>query len=141
MNNGVVEVLIVEDNRADVKLVEEALNEAGLPLDTSAVSGGEEALAYLRSEGRYANALRPDLVIVDLHLPGMSGMEFLDAADERIKGAQIVILSGSPEPVGEDIHMRHRRMMKPGTGEEFDAMVGAFKEILIELREVKKNNG
>lgn len=122
------EVLIVEDNRADARLVEEVLRDTGATLSIHAVSRGEEALALLRAEGRTGS--RPGLIILDLHMPGMNGQEFLELADEYIRDVEVVVLSGSPETAGSPINRPHRRMVKPGTADEFEAMVSSFKEIL-----------
>src|SRR5262245_21069459 len=61
-----IEVLLVEDNPGDVRLTQEALREGKVRNHLSVVSDGVEALAYLRREGRYTQALRPDLILLDL---------------------------------------------------------------------------
>lgn len=125
-----MEVLIVEDNRADAKLVEEVLKDTGEHLEIHSFSRGEEALAFLRGEGPEGGAPRPGLVVLDLHMPGMSGQEFLEHAGERLKGIEVVILSGEPDAAGSSIQGPHRRMVKPGTADEFESMVSSFKDIL-----------
>lgn len=72
-----VEILLVEDNPGDVRLVEEALKEGRLPLRLTVVSDGEEAMSYLRREGRYRDVVMPDLVLLDLNLPKKDGREVL----------------------------------------------------------------
>ena len=62
-------VLLDEDNEADVRLTREALREAGETVRLSAVGDGEQALAYLRRQGGFTEAPRPDLVLLDLTLP------------------------------------------------------------------------
>ncbi len=122
------EVLIVEDNRADARLVEEVLKDTGAPLTIRVFPRGEDALAFLKAD-RPANAPRPALVILDLHMPGMSGREFLELAGEHLENIEIVILSGTPDAAGS-IQRPHRRMTKPGTADEFESMVASFREIL-----------
>jgi chemotaxis family two-component system response regulator Rcp1 len=70
-----VEILLVEDNPADIRLAREALKEWKLNNALHVVMDGEEALAYLRREGKYADASRPDMLLLDLNLPKMDGSE------------------------------------------------------------------
>ena len=130
MTGEKVEVLIVEDNRADARLVEEVLKDTGTPLTVHTFSRGEDALSFLTSEDRGPGVPRPALVILDLHLPGMNGQEFLELAGERLEDIEVVILSGAPDAAGSSIQRPHRRMMKPGTADEFESMVASFREIL-----------
>jgi len=92
-----MEVLLVEDNPADVRLTEEALREGTVPLHLSVTPDGEEALAFLRHEGRYAAAPRPDLVLLDLNLPRLDGHAVLAAlkADPSLRRIPVVVLSTS----------------------------------------------
>lgn len=129
MTDEKVEVLVIEDNRADARLVEEVLKDTGEALTIRTFSRGEEALAFLRGEGP-GGAPRPGLVILDLHMPGMNGQEFLEMADEHLKDIEVVILSGAPDAAGGSISRPHRRMVKPGTADEFESMVVSFREIL-----------
>jgi len=92
-----VEILMVDDDDVDAGLVRDALK--GLPLGHSFnwVPGGEEALAYLRGQGPYAGALRPDLVILDLNMPGMDGRQVLREikSDADLKTIPVVIMTTS----------------------------------------------
>jgi two-component system, chemotaxis family, response regulator Rcp1 len=73
MGQKSVEILIVEDNQADVFLTYTALRDAQVTNKISVVTNGEEALAYLRHEGKYGDAARPDIIFLDLNLPRMNG--------------------------------------------------------------------
>jgi len=97
MTQTAMEVLLVEDNPADVRLTEEALREGTVPLHLSVTPDGEEALAFLRREGRYAAAPRPDLVLLDLNLPRLDGRAVLAAvkADPSLRRIPVVVLSTS----------------------------------------------
>lgn len=92
-----VEILLVEDNPGDVRLAIEALKDAKVRNNLNHVSTGEEALAYLRKEGRYADARRPDLVLLDLNLPRKSGREVLCEVkeDSSLRRIPVVILTTS----------------------------------------------
>lgn len=91
------EVLLIEDDMGDVELTEAALAKSKLKINLNVVNDGEEALAYLRREGQYTDAVRPNLIVLDLNLPGLSGLEILSAirSDQRIKSIPVVILTTS----------------------------------------------
>ena len=74
---GPVEILLVEDNPADVRLTREALSSDRLWNHLSVAKDGVEAMAYLRREGTFAEAARPDLILLDLNLPKKDGREVL----------------------------------------------------------------
>ena len=92
-----VEILLVEDNPGDVRLAIEALKDAKVRNNLNCVTDGEDALAYLRKEGKYASARRPDLVLLDLNLPRKSGREVLCEVkeDPRLRTIPVVILTTS----------------------------------------------
>ena len=75
-----IEILLVEDNPGDVRLTIEALKEGKVRNSLSVARDGVEALAFLRREGPHANAARPDLILLDLNMPRMNGLEFLRGA-------------------------------------------------------------
>jgi two-component system, chemotaxis family, response regulator Rcp1 len=76
-NNAPLEVLLVEDSPGDVRLTVEAFKTAKAHISLRVVYDGAEAMQYLRREGKYADALRPDLVLLDLNLPKKDGREVL----------------------------------------------------------------
>jgi len=90
-----IEILLVEDNLADVRLTQEALKEEKLHTCLSVVNDGVEALAFLRREGKYANAMRPDLILLDLNLPRKDGREVLKEIknDPELKAIPVVVLT------------------------------------------------
>jgi CheY-like chemotaxis protein len=92
-----IEILLVEDNLADVRLTQEALKDEKLYNNLSVVNDGVEALAFLRREGQYANAVRPDLVLLDLNLPRKDGREVLNEIknDPYLKAIPVVVLTVS----------------------------------------------
>jgi len=91
------EILLIEDNPGDVRLVEEALRENKLLNNLSVARDGVEALAFLRREEQYADATRPDLILLDLNLPRKSGYEVLREvkADDNLKRIPVVVLTTS----------------------------------------------
>ncbi len=92
-----IEIMMVEDNPGDVRLTVEALKEGKVRNNFHTAEDGEEALAYLRQEGRYAGAPRPDLILLDLNLPKKSGREVLAEIkeDPDLRRIPVVILTVS----------------------------------------------
>ena len=92
-----VEILLVEDNPGDVDLTIEALEEGRVANHLSVVEDGAEALAFLRREEPYQDAPRPDLVLLDLNLPGVDGFEVLTLVkqDEQLKKIPIIVMTTS----------------------------------------------
>jgi CheY-like chemotaxis protein len=90
-----VEILLVEDNEADVRLTREALKENKVANILHVVSDGEEAIAFLRQKGKYADAPRPDLILLDLNLPKKDGREVLAEikVDDDLKRIPVVVLT------------------------------------------------
>ena len=72
-----IEILLVEDNPADVRLTMEALKDSGFPAHVNVVRDGVEALDYLSRRGRFTQAPVPDLILLDLNLPRRTGREVL----------------------------------------------------------------
>ncbi|ACY17135.1 response regulator [Haliangium ochraceum] len=92
-----IEILLVEDNPADVDLTQETLSYAKIRNRLQVVHDGEQALAYLRREGEYAEAVRPDLILLDLNLPRKDGREVLAElkADPDLRTIPVVVLTSS----------------------------------------------
>lgn len=90
-----VEILLVEDSPGDVRLTVEAFKEGKLSNRLHVVKDGVEAMAFLHREGRYADAVSPDLILLDLNLPKKDGREVLAEikADARLKRIPVVILT------------------------------------------------
>ena len=91
------DVLLLEDEPADVHLARIAFQEAGVKATITDVSDGTEGLSYLRRQGDYGDAPRPDLILLDLNMPRMNGKEFLSQikADHDLKQIPIVVLTTS----------------------------------------------
>jgi two-component system, chemotaxis family, response regulator Rcp1 len=129
-------VLLVEDNPGDVDLVTDAVR--GFPCDVSVASDGVEALEFLRKEGRHRGAIEPDLVLLDLNLPRLSGREVLAQVkqDPALKHIPVVILSSSQ--ARHDLLETYRLhancfVTKPVDLDEFLASVGAIAEFWLDV--------
>ncbi len=92
-----VEILLVEDNPGDVGLTRETLKDSKLLNHISVVDDGVKAMAFLRLEGKYAKATRPDLILLDLNLPRKDGREVLEEikTDEQLRRIPVVVLTTS----------------------------------------------
>ena len=96
-----VKILLVEDNPGDVRLTQEALKEGKVANEMYVVGDGIDALGFLRQEGKYAEAPRPDLILLDLNLPRKDGREVLAEIkeDKDLKRIPVVILTTSKAEV------------------------------------------
>jgi two-component system, chemotaxis family, response regulator Rcp1 len=124
-------LLLVEDNPGDVDLVAEAVRH--FPCDVSVARDGVEAMEFLRREGRHSGARQPDLVLLDLNLPKLSGREVLARVkeDPALKHVPIVILSSShAERDLMDAYRLHANcfVTKPVDLDQFLAAVGAVAQ-------------
>jgi len=94
-----LEILLVEDNPGDVRLTEEALKEGKVLNNLSVVGDGVEALDFLNRKGKYADAPRPDLILLDLNLPKRNGREVLAKIkqDPNLRRIPVVVLTISKD--------------------------------------------
>ena len=128
-----VEILLVEDNPGDVDLTRETLQDSKLLNHMSVVNNGVEAMAYLRRAGKYVDATRPDLILLDLNLPKKDGREVLAEikVDERLKRIPVVVLTSSSaeQDILEtyDLHA-NCYITKPVNLDQFSAVVRAIEE-------------
>lgn len=92
-----LQILLVDDSPGDVALVEEAFREWRIGNKLKVAEDGEQALQFLRKEGRFQDEKRPDLILLDLNLPRKNGREVLEAvkADENLRSIPVIILTTS----------------------------------------------
>ncbi len=92
-----IDVLLVEDNAADVRIIREALAISRIPHRLHVVEDGEQALDFVRGKGAYAESPRPDLMLIDLNIPKINGHEVIEQlrADVPARRFPIVVLTGS----------------------------------------------
>ena len=134
MDGRSIQILIVEDNDADVFLTTTALRDARIANRVDVVSDGESALAFLRREGKYADAPRPDLVFLDLSLPRINGHQVLAEmkADAQLRPIPVVVVSGSSAEA--DVARAYDEqisayVVKPASHDEYFSAIRAVKEL------------
>jgi two-component system response regulator len=128
-----VEILLVEDNPGDVGLTRETLKDSKLLNHMTVVGDGVEAMALLRREGKYADTIRPDLILLDLNLPKKDGREVLKEikTDEQLRRIPVVVLTTSSAEQDilktYDLHA-NCYITKPVNLDQFTAVVKAIEE-------------
>ncbi len=97
---ALLQVLLVEDDLADVALLESSFAEHQAATEPHHVVEGAEALAFLRRQGGYADAPRRDLILLDLHMPRVDGRQLLTAikADEKLQAIPVIVFTTSATP-------------------------------------------
>ena len=92
-----IDILLVDDDESDIVLTTRAFKKQNLSHCLNAVHNGFEALEYLRKEGQYAGSTSPDLILLDLNMPGMDGREFLREVkvDKALKTIPVIVLTTS----------------------------------------------
>ncbi|MHB8100896.1 MAG: response regulator [Methanosarcina sp.] len=92
-----VEILLVEDNEGDIGLIEEVFEEAKIRNNIHVAEDGEEAILFLRGEGKFSGSPRPDIILLDLNLPKKDGREVLREIkeDNNLKNIPVVVLTTS----------------------------------------------
>ncbi|HLX42613.1 MAG TPA: response regulator [Bryobacteraceae bacterium] len=98
-----VEILLVEDNPGDIRLLQEAFKEGGLTCRLNITRDGEQAMAYLHQEGPYTQSPRPALILLDLNMPRMDGRELLAEIKSEREFSRIPVMILSTSTDQEDI--------------------------------------
>jgi CheY-like chemotaxis protein len=140
-----IHILMVEDNPGDVRLTKEALNGAKIRNHVDSVRDGVEAMAYLHREGKYANSLQPDLILLDLNLPKKDGREVLAEikADGHLRRIPVVILTSSQAEQdivrAYDLHA-NAYVTKPVDLEQFITVVKSIEDFWLEIVKLPSQN-
>lgn len=133
-----VEILLVEDNEGDVGLIEEVFEDGRINNNLHVAEDGEEAMEFLFQEGQYADAPRPDLILLDLNLPKKDGREVLKEIKEQdsLKLIPVVVLttSKSEEDIlkSYDLHA-NSYITKPVDFNQFMKVVKSIEDFWLEV--------
>jgi len=127
-----IEILLVEDNPGDVRLTEEAFREGRIDNELHVVTDGESALDFLYRRGDHADAVQPDLVLLDLNLPKVDGMEVLERVkdDPDLKQIPVIVLTSSEDETDiVESYDRHTNayLTKPIDPDEFVDLVRSLE--------------
>lgn len=129
--NKKIEILLIEDDMGDIEIIKDSFENGIVPCNVSVVNDGEEALCFLRKKDSFADAKRPDLILLDLNLPKKDGRELLDTIkqDPIFKIIPVIIITNSFED--RDVIMSYvlqanAYIVKPMEHEKF---LGALQEI------------
>ncbi len=140
-----IEILLVEDNPGDVILTREALREGKIANNLHVVEDGEQAMAFLRREGTYEDAPRPDVVLLDLNLPRKDGREVLAdvKSDLHLKHIPVVILTTSRNE--EDVMKTYGLhancyLVKPVEYAPFLEVIRSFESFWLKVVRLPPNN-
>lgn len=128
-----VEVLLVEDNPADARLIAEILRGGPVPKNVRVLGGGDDALRFLRRQGDFLKAPRPHLVVLDLNLPGMNGRDVLREVknDPDLRCIPVVVFttSGAPTDVRFAYELQaNAYLVKPVGLDAFTGVIRAVEE-------------
>jgi len=138
-----VDILLVEDNPGDARLMKEALAEASIRNRLHVMADGGEALTYLRRQDPFAGAVRPDLILLDLNLPGKDGRDVLAEVkgDRDLRRIPLVILSTSRADAdiarAYDLHA-NAYVTKPLDIEQFITVVKSIQDFWLTIVELPK---
>jgi two-component system, chemotaxis family, response regulator Rcp1 len=131
-----MEILLVEDDLEDAGLTIEALRNGEVPCRISLVRDGEEALEFIFQESRFRRAPRPDLILLDLHLPKVTGREVLARVkeNESLQRIPVVVLTTSETHreilQSENLHVESY-LTKPFELAEFSAVVKSLRKFML----------
>lgn len=140
-----VHILLVEDNLGDILLTTEALEERKLVNKISTVRNGKEALDFLFKENQYQNAESPDLILLDINIPLLSGHEVLQKikSDDRTKEIPVIILTTSSAE--KDVQLSYKNhancfITKPVDIDDFMKAIYTIEEFWIQLVRLSSNS-
>ena len=133
-----IEILLVEDSPGDIWLTRETLLQGPVPKNIRVVTNGEQALDYLRKKGPFAEAVRPDLVLLDLNLPRRDGFEVLRAIKQDPEMCTITVIvlttSGAPLDVNTAYELNANcYVVKPVNLEDFTRTIRAIEDFWMRL--------
>lgn len=133
-----VDILLVEDNPGDVRLIEEVFREARLLNTLHVTTDGDEALAFVRQRGEYADAPQPDLVLLNWLLPGSPGEDVLAEikSDDQLKTIPVIVLTESQahEDMARSYELQaNAYVTKPVDSEDLLALVRSLRKFWLEI--------
>ena len=138
-----IKILMIEDNLGDVRLTQEILKEARVRNILTSVKDGDDAMDYLHKTGKFGDAVRPDIILLDLNLPKVNGLDVLVniKSDPDLRAIPVVILTTSEAET--DILTGYQRyanayITKPVSLDQFNQIIQAFEGFWLETVRLPK---
>lgn len=133
-----INILLIEDNPGDIELTKESLIERKIKNKLTVISDGEEALNYLYQREEYVNATLPDIILLDLNLPKISGREILKSikSDPQRASIPVVILSSTDDAADiREVYQLHANCFipKPVDAAEFMKAIQIFESFWVDI--------
>lgn len=133
-----IQILLVEDNPGDVFLTKTALKRAKMKNKLHVAHDGEEALAFLRKQGDYANVPRPDMILLDLNLPRLSGHDLLGIIKEDSQLSAIPVIVLTTSTAEDDVlnsykHHANAYITKPVNMDQLFDIITAFEQFWLAI--------
>ncbi|WP_144868313.1 response regulator [Hyella patelloides] len=133
-----IEILLVEDSLIDIKVIAKVFEQVATPHSLKVVRDGVAAIAYLCQQGEYLSYPKPDLILLDLHLPRKNGLAVLEAikSDERFADIPVIMLTVSGDQ--QDIAECYQRdancyLTKPSNLQEFEQLVQIIQDFWLQM--------
>ncbi len=131
-SSGQVNVLLVEDNPAEIRIITEIFKENAINFDITSVKDGMEAMDYLNKIGKYKNCKTPSLILLDLNLPKKNGLEVLEEIknDNMLKCIPVIVLTNSSDDndiTDAYIHYASAYIVKPVDLDTFSEYIDIIK--------------
>ena len=137
MSDSRIEILLVEDNPVDARVLEAYFAKSPAKYKLHTVCSGEDALSFLYHGVEYTNAPRPDVVILDLNLPDMTGLEVLAAVKQHdhLKDIPVIVLTGSTDQDDvKNAYLSHANcfLTKPQDADGFSALLKTLDDFWLQ---------
>jgi CheY-like chemotaxis protein len=139
-----IDILLVEDNPGDIRLTQEAFKDGKIKNTLNVVMDGEEAIHYLKKQGKYTGATSPDIILLDLNLPKKDGREVLAEikSDEALKCIPVIILTTSNDQrdiVTTYAHHANCYIMKPVDFDQFITVIRTIEDFWLSIVKLPGN--
>jgi len=132
-------ILLVDDSRAAHFLMKEAFKEASMDSQLHMVENGDDALSFLRKEGSFAKMPAPDLMLLDLNMPGKTGLDVLDEIkkDESLHNIPVIVLTGSEAAADREACSKFncKYLNKPTRFHELVELVKSLPDLVLKAKE------
>ncbi|MBI3135886.1 MAG: response regulator [Bacteroidetes bacterium] len=140
-----IDILLVEDNPGDIRLTQEAFKDGKIKNELNVVMDGEEALLYLKKDGKYNTVSTPDIILLDLNLPKMDGREVLTEIkeDKELRCIPVIILTTSSaenDVLSTYLHHANCYIVKPVDFNQFITVIRTIENFWLTIVRLPEKN-